>query len=164
MCIYVGTYHTICAYSNARSVQSLHTVNTIHTVRSVHTVNLHILTNRVTCRRIGDVFFSQHSQCPTIHGNVLHGAEEAYSGWLHDCRFVDTCCCLWMAYFSFGSVLTDHLPFIYGGGIHWGGDTSDRLYKSPTDYTKPRNVRQSPRNTIQSPDRQCKAPTDNTKT
>ena len=36
------------------------------------------------------------------------------------------------------------------GGIDWGGDTSDRLYKAPTDYTKPRNIRQSPRNIIQS--------------
>ena len=40
-----------------------------------------------------------------------------------------------------------------GGGIDWGGDTSDRLHKAPTDYTKPRNIKQSPRNTIQSPDR-----------
>ena len=33
-----------------------------------------------------------------------------------------------------------------GGGIDWGRDTPKRLYKAPTDYTKPRQ-------TIQSPDR-----------
>ena len=49
------------------------------------------------------------------------------------------------------------------GGIDWGGDKSDRLYKAPTDYTKPLNIRQSPRNIIQSPDRLYKAPTNTPK-
>ena len=44
-----------------------------------------------------------------------------------------------------------------GGRIDWGGDTSDRLYKS-------QNIRQSPSNIIQSPNRQYKAPTYNTNT
>ena len=39
-----------------------------------------------------------------------------------------------------------------GGGIDWDRDTPNRLYKAPTDYTKPRNIRQSPRNIIQSPE------------
>ena len=30
-----------------------------------------------------------------------------------------------------------------------GRDTPKRLYKAPTDYTKPRNITQSPRHTIQ---------------
>ena len=43
-----------------------------------------------------------------------------------------------------------------GDTLGWGH--SERLYKAPTDYTKPRNIRQRPRNSIQSPDRQYKAP------
>jgi len=37
-----------------------------------------------------------------------------------------------------------------GRGIDWGRDTPKRLYKAPTNYTKPQN-------TIQSPDRLHKA-------
>ena len=50
----------------------------------------------------------------------------------------------------------------WGDTLGWG--SPDRLYKDPTDCTKPRQTIQSPRNTIQRPNRLYKAPTDNTKT
>ena len=44
------------------------------------------------------------------------------------------------------------------GGDTLGWEHLKRLYKAQTDYAKPRNIRQSTRNTIQSPDRRYKAP------
>ena len=55
----------------------------------------------------------------------------------------------------------DPLRGLGGDTLGWG--YPKRIYKAPTDYTKPRNIRQTPRNTIQSPDRLYKAPIDYTK-
>ena len=56
------------------------------------------------------------------------------------------------------SIIT-HIPGAYSWPSSWPyswPNPTNRLYKAPTDYTKPQQ-------TIQSPNRQYKAPTDNTK-
>ena len=49
-----------------------------------------------------------------------------------------------------------------GGGDRLGWGHIRRLYKAPTDYTKPRNIIQSPDRLYKDIERLCKAPEDYT--